>query len=285
MKKLLSVFAAVAMLFGFASCSGDLHDDVKIDPNAMKGNWFYTVLDVSGATDKINIIFNNNGEGLQTVDIKDIDPSVGSIAYVWGAKTNADPADVSTRTDCPDKSSLGGEGKLVVYCFSNAAKVSIWAWETDGPNFTGGEWPGQAMETDAVIPMVDVVIEGATVTANGLPEVLNGTTLYFTGAFNNWANPGDEGTVEGVVTDGSISITLPKLETQVESGAAQEIIVEGKFAGTGWNPGVGGEYAEGAFGWDVTNIKLAITPTKKAIVGTFVDNPADGKYVCTWVVE
>ena len=36
MKKLLSVFAAVAMLFGFASCSGDLHDDVKIDPNAME---------------------------------------------------------------------------------------------------------------------------------------------------------------------------------------------------------------------------------------------------------
>ena len=26
MKKLLSVFAAAAMLFGFASCSGDLHD-------------------------------------------------------------------------------------------------------------------------------------------------------------------------------------------------------------------------------------------------------------------
>ena len=31
MKKLLSVFAAVAMLFGFASCSGDLHDAVQTD--------------------------------------------------------------------------------------------------------------------------------------------------------------------------------------------------------------------------------------------------------------
>ena len=28
MKKLLSVFAAAAVLFGFASCSGDLHDDI-----------------------------------------------------------------------------------------------------------------------------------------------------------------------------------------------------------------------------------------------------------------
>ena len=31
MKKLLSVFAAAAMLFGFASCSGDLHDAQIID--------------------------------------------------------------------------------------------------------------------------------------------------------------------------------------------------------------------------------------------------------------
>ena len=283
MKKLLSVFAAVAMLFGFASCSGDLHDDVKIDPNAMKGNWFYTVLDVTSITESVSIIFNDGTN--QTEDITGIDPASGSVAYVWGSKTKKDPATISTRTDCPDKSSLGGAGKLVVYCFSNAAKVNIWAWEGDNNNITGGSWPGLAMETDAVIPMVDVVIEGATVTANGLPEALNGTTLYFTGGFNGWANPGDAGTVEGVVTDGSISITLPKLETQVESGAAQEITVEGKFGGAGWASGVGGEYAEGAFGWDVSNISLAITPTKKAIVGTYVDKPADGKYVCTWVVE
>ena len=43
MKKLLSVFAAVAMLFGFASCSGDLHDASEINlaagacPGAMNG--------------------------------------------------------------------------------------------------------------------------------------------------------------------------------------------------------------------------------------------------------
>ena len=28
MKKILSVFAAAAVLFGFASCNGDLHDDI-----------------------------------------------------------------------------------------------------------------------------------------------------------------------------------------------------------------------------------------------------------------
>ena len=38
MKKLLSVFAAAAMLFSFASCSGDLHDDV------------YKVIDLSDET-------------------------------------------------------------------------------------------------------------------------------------------------------------------------------------------------------------------------------------------
>ena len=281
MKKILSLIAAGAMALGLIGCSGDLHDDAKVDPNAMKGNWFYTVLDVSKITESLSIIFNDGTN--QTVNIEDIDPASGSVAYVWASKSGADPVTVSTRTDCPDKSSLGGENKLVVYCFSNAAKVNIYAWEED--NKIAGEWPGSPMDTDAEIPMDDVVIEGATVTANGLPEELNATTLYFTGSFNKWAAPGDEGTVSGVVAEGSITITLPKLETQVESGAAQEIMVEGKFAGTGWNPAVAGEYAEGPFGSDVSNIKLAITPTKKAIVGTYVNSPAEGKYVCTWNVE
>ena len=35
MKKLLSVFAAAAMLFGFASCSGDLHDAIKEDTSIL----------------------------------------------------------------------------------------------------------------------------------------------------------------------------------------------------------------------------------------------------------
>ena len=43
MKKLLSVFAAAAMLFSFASCSGDLHDDVykviDLSGGAVPGDW------------------------------------------------------------------------------------------------------------------------------------------------------------------------------------------------------------------------------------------------------
>ena len=157
MKKILSFLAAGALALGLIGCSGDLHDDVKIDPNAMQGNWFYTVLDVTDIKNSLTIIFNDGTN--QTVDLKGIDPASGSVAYVWASKSNKDPATISTRTDCPDKSSLGGEKKLVVYCFSNAAKVNIWAWE-DAVNITGGTWPGLAMETDAVIPMVDVVIEG-----------------------------------------------------------------------------------------------------------------------------
>ena len=41
MKKILSVFAAAALLFGFASCSGDLHDVSAVDLSALqlKGSW------------------------------------------------------------------------------------------------------------------------------------------------------------------------------------------------------------------------------------------------------
>ena len=62
MKKLLSVFAAAAMLFGFASCSGDLHDDVKpvADSGSTEtpaGSWYY----ISAGTPDggPTIIFNN----------------------------------------------------------------------------------------------------------------------------------------------------------------------------------------------------------------------------------
>ena len=42
MKKILSVFAAAALLFGFASCSGDLHDVSAVDLSALqlKGSIF-----------------------------------------------------------------------------------------------------------------------------------------------------------------------------------------------------------------------------------------------------
>ena len=132
-----------------------------------------------------------------------------------------------------------------------------------------------------VVSLANITVSGATVTASGLPEALNGTTLYFTGDFNGWKAPGDPATIEATVAAGSISVVLPDFSKEFEGSEAQEFVVEGKFANTGWTrPEVCS--ADG-------NIKFTITPAKKALVGTFTsENEHDEGgvlYICDWVVE
>ena len=277
MKKLLSVFAAVAMLFGFASCSGDLHDDVKIDPNAMKGNWFYTVLDVTSITESLSIIFNDGTN--QTVDITGIDPASGSVAYVWGAKTKADPATISTRTDCPDKSSLGGAGKLVVYCFSNAAKVNIWAWEGD-VNITGGSWPGLAMDSDTAATLPIASIKKIEVT--GLPNDLVGKELYLAGTLQpsgTWSEPGTDPSLLATITDngdGTCTLTFD-VNTDFDEGG-----YEFKFAAAGWaTPEVCGFNETN----EATDAGVTLKSGNTVVKGVYDNVGDDDKYRCTWSAE
>lgn len=219
MKKLItSAVAALALLFGFASCSGDLHDDVFVDPNAMEGNWFYTAIDISALPETsktINIIFNDGSN--QTKTIENVNPTAGSVAYLWASKTKEDIAAESKRTDCPDKSSLGGEGKLVVYCFSNASKVNIWAWAGDA-NFTGGTWPGVSMTTDAEIKIEKVKVS-LTFKVTGAKA---GDRLYINGAPWSWAGdwPFDEWNKNNTdTTDACLKLT-DRFTTADASGAA-----------------------------------------------------------------
>ena len=127
-----------------------------------------------------------------------------------------------------------------------------------------------------VVTLNAVVIDGATVKATGLPADLNGKELYFTGSFNNWAKPGDEGSIKATVANGEISVTLPKFEKDFEGAEKAEFVVEGKFANTGWTkPEICA--AEG-------NIKFTLTAEKHTLKGTY--KSVDGEvYVCDWVVE
>lgn len=149
MKKLItSAVAALALLFGFASCSGDLHDAVS--PNAMKGNWFYYELDTSAVTtDTISIIFNNGSA--QTEDVVGV-AKTGTVEYIWAVPADGSKVTAikNTRTDCPDKNIGNSTDKLGIYVFTNSSKVNLWAWAGD-TNLTGGTWPGLEMSTDAEI--------------------------------------------------------------------------------------------------------------------------------------
>ena len=151
-KLLLGAITALTFLFGFAACSGDLHD--VEDPNKMEGNWFYYELDTSAATgNSISIIFSDGGD-CQTADIEGV-AKTGSVHYLWAAATKTDAVVESLRSDNPDKGFA--KDKLGVYVFTNASKCMLWAWEKD-TNFTGGNWPGVVMQSDtaAALPKFSI---------------------------------------------------------------------------------------------------------------------------------
>lgn len=158
MKKLLSFLAAGALALGLVGCSGDLHD--VPDPNKMEGNWFYYELDTSSATDDtISIIFSDGGD-YQTADITGV-AKTGSVHYLWAAATKSDAVVTSLRSDNPDKGFA--KDKLGVYVFTNAAKCMLWAWDS-GANFTGGSWPGVAMQSDTAEALPKFSVKGIKLT-------------------------------------------------------------------------------------------------------------------------
>ena len=277
MKKIILSVLSVLMIFSLVGCSGDLHDDVYVDPNAMEGNWFYTVIDVSAAEGTINLIFNDGSN--QTEDIKGVDISGGSVAYIWAAKSGKSPAEVSTRTDCPDKSALGGAGKLVVYCFSNAAKVNIWAWD-DANNYSGGAWPGLEMESDTAATLPIASIEKIEVT--GLPNDLVGAELYLAGSLQpegTWTTPGENASLLATITDngdGTCTLTY-NVNADFDAGSYGF-----KFAAAGWTtPEVCGFDDENA----AVDASVTLVAGNTVVKGVFDNVGDDSKYRCTWSAE
>lgn len=119
-----------------------------------------------------------------------------------------------------------------------------------------------------------------TISVTGLPEALNGSTLYFTGDFNGWQEPGKDGSIECKVTGGSVSVTLPKVSKAFETGEAQEFSYQGKFASAGWTkPEITNDAGE--------NISFKVTSDKHTVKGTFkTTKEKEGtQYLCDWTVE
>ena len=127
---------------------------------------------------------------------------------------------------------------------------------------------GDAIEWKLIKPTV-------TVSVTGLPADANGKELYFTGDFNSWTKPGEEGTYKVTVADGSISLV-----------ASVDAKSSGKFAAAGWTkPEVCGAKKEDDNGENIAWDGLPFGKTLKGIYVETIDK-ADGKiYCCTWTVE
>ncbi len=151
MKKILSLIAAGAMALGLIGCSGDLHDDVKVDPNAMTGYWSYRVLDTEGNTE-INMIVNKTGAGQSgafgSPDFA-VDVSSGTAAIIWDGKNGTDLM-LSERTDCPSLEDVNvtlADGEACVFVFCPFATANLYCYATAG--LDDGNWPG--VETTATV--------------------------------------------------------------------------------------------------------------------------------------
>lgn len=285
MKKLItSAVAALALLFGFVSCSGDLHDAVS--PNAMKGNWFYYELDTSAVTtDTISIIFNNGSA--QTEDVVGV-AKTGTVEYIWAVPADGSKVTAikNTRTDCPDKNIGNSTDKLGIYVFTNSSKVNLWAWAGEA-NFTGGTWPGVSMTTDAEIKIEKVKVS-LTFKVTGAKA---GDRLYINGDPWSWGGdwPFDEWnknntdktdaclklTDRFTTADASGAATFKPLDLEIDKSDSEKtyaikvVSIEGKDPRS-YKPGISYD----------PNGSFAITPNKGASYTVTID-VSGGSYNCS----
>lgn len=213
MKKLLSVFAAVAMLFGFASCSGDLHDDVKIDPNAMKGYWSYRVLSAADVAPSGEVAVIANCDAGQTgaygsPDFK-VPATAGTVNYLVWDGIGGTNFTVSGRTDAPTIDL--GDGEFGICVFTPYVTVNLYCYGGEG---TDDAWPGVEATATAVAQPVSYYVSAVKLVG----YEMQGSAIY---ALEGWVPGNDWG--EGspnktsvAESDGSYLITFDtpaKMET------------------------------------------------------------------------
>lgn len=213
MKKLLSVFAAAAMLFGFASCSGDLHDDVKIDPNAMKGYWSYRVLSAADVAPSGEVAVIANCDAGQTgafgsPDFK-VPATAGTVNYLVWDGINGTDFTVSGRTDAPTIDL--GDGEFGICVFTPYVTVNLYCYGGEG---TDDVWPGVEATATAVAQPVSYYVSAVKLVG----YEMQGSAIY---ALEGWVPGNDWG--EGspnktsvAESDGSYLITFDtpaKMET------------------------------------------------------------------------
>ena len=227
MKKLLSVFAAAAMLFGFASCSGDLHDAQIIDltgygiRGTMTG-WDAAadipLVDNGDGTYSISFAAQDpNGTGIENVAVLELGDGSWNTAYrLAQPKSEGDSANVFGEAD-------GWEQK--VYQGQSADCMSIPA--AKGDNVTLLITPSTTYIT------VKVTVEGGAAPAAPVPYVLSGMFVH-----GGMFDPSWGAVLAGALMEFTTS-TKGEVEYQLDFvGAGGDMGF--KVASANWNDGYSG---------------------------------------------
>lgn len=203
MKKLLiSIITATALLFGFASCSGDLHDlEVpKHEPVTIAdASWYYYDITVYGDNDGKTGKFIVNGDSTkQSPDtaMPAFTAKDGGVFYFTADKSKTD-ADgkysllTSYQTDNPAYTAVPGTVRFYVY--TNETSCNFYYWDNANAFAGSAGWPGSAMTKDGEVAKVETTkkMSIASIRIEDLPDAFNGKELSFVGTFNSFTNPSD----------------------------------------------------------------------------------------------
>ena len=207
MKKLIiSAITAAALLFGFASCSGDLHDDEKGGASQGSGSWYYIS---AGTPDGApTIIFNNANK--QTANLANTKSS-GNVFFKIDTTKEVDEEDfgaIKKRWACEEideaaAKKLGWEDKklsgLAIYVYAeidpvkDGLKVYTHSPECFGP------WSGKPMSNDGALLKEFTVNVKVSFDVSAVNKSIG--TIFVTGEPFKWQYPKNFGWSDGNVVD------------------------------------------------------------------------------------
>ena len=179
MIKLLSVFAAAAMLFGFASCSGDLHDAEIID---LTGYGIRGTMTGWAEADDIPLV--DNGDGTYSISFAAQDPDGTGFEKIAVIELGDGSWSTAYRLAQPksegDKANVFGADKWEQKVYQGQSADCMLIPAPKGDNVTLLITPSTTYIT------VKVTVKSGAAPAAPVPYVLSG--LFIKGDMNGWAN-------------------------------------------------------------------------------------------------
>lgn len=209
MKKIIiSAITAAALLFGFAGCSGDLHDDEKNGGSAGTGSWYY--ISAGNPASAPTVIFNNNVGNKQTANIAQT-KTTGNIFFKIDTTKEVEEEDFGSlkkRWFCEEidenaAKELGWEDKnlsgLAIYCYAEFDPISegLSVYTHDPECF--GAWTGKPMSNDGAVLKDYSVNLNISFDVSALNKPVG--TIFVTGQPFGWQYPKNFGWSDGNVVD------------------------------------------------------------------------------------
>ena len=288
MKKLIiSAIAAVSLLFGFASCSGDLHDEEVPKCEPLDGaSWYYTDITIWGdiAEASEGVILTNKAKSWQSANTTFSDAvkaAEGGVLYYYGDSSKTTNSESMLKSSLSDNPAYSPEpGKLRIYVYTDLKDPTLHCW---GGSFKETSWPGTPLSKVGEVAAVSYSMTIKNVIVKNIPTSLDGQKVYYRGGLidSDWkcveAN-------SGTISEGNVTIPIDKKCT-IPSNTGYAKTSDFKIADATWGTAFGLGFDGGN---DAANASvLLVDGATVNIVGWYVESNTNrtDKHSCVWYLE